>query len=215
MESRYILTVVFLTAGFLVLLVSTVGVVRMRDMYSRLHAAGVGGSLGLMLAGVGLVIYEGIGTTSGKVLLVTLAVFITNPIATHIVAKVAYRESLPAQEGAVTVKKDAAAAQSGKAGGPSAGNTSVQTDTLAGPSDSLAAGDVTAGRGPSDSSPAGDVTTRNGVPDSSPAGDKPAQGATPEDRTAACGPSAGDTSAQDGAPEGLVPQEAPLRGERG
>ena len=97
MEIRDILTVIFMLLGFFCFVASTVGVFRMKDFYCRSHAAGICGSAGLIFCGVGLFIYEGVNITGFKILLVLLAVCLSSPIGTHIICKVAYKQSLEAE----------------------------------------------------------------------------------------------------------------------
>lgn len=94
MMIRDVLTIIFMTAGFISFAASAIGVLRMKDFYCRLHAAGVCESAGLVLCSVGLLIYEGLNMTGIKIFVVFLAVFIASPIGTHIIAKVAYKQSL-------------------------------------------------------------------------------------------------------------------------
>ncbi len=97
MGIKEILTVIFLSLGFICFIASAVGVFRMKDFYCRLHAAGVSESAGLILCSTGLFIYEGLTMTGIKIFAVFLAVFIASPIGTHIIAKVAYKQSLQAE----------------------------------------------------------------------------------------------------------------------
>ena len=94
---RNIFTILFRSSGFLCFVVSTIGVFRTKDFYCRSHAAGICGSAGLILSAMGLFIYEGINTTGIKILLVLLTVCLSSPIGTHIICKVAYKESLEAE----------------------------------------------------------------------------------------------------------------------
>ena len=96
MEIREILTIVFMSAGFLCFVTSTIGVFRMKDFYCRSHAAGICGSAGLIFSALGLFIYEGANITGFKILIVMLAVCLSSPIGTHIICKVAYKQSLAA-----------------------------------------------------------------------------------------------------------------------
>ena len=96
MEIREILTIVFMSAGFLCFVASTIGVFRMKDCYCRSHAAGYCGSAGLIFCALGLFIYEGANITGFKILIVMLAVCLSSPIGTHILCKVAYKLSLAA-----------------------------------------------------------------------------------------------------------------------
>ena len=100
MGIKEILTILFMSAGFLCFVASTVGVFRMKDFYCRSHAAGICGSAGLIFSGVGLFIYEGVNITGFKILLVLLAVCLSSPIGTHIICKVAYKQSLEAEANA-------------------------------------------------------------------------------------------------------------------
>ncbi len=97
MEIRNILTILFMSAGFLCFVASTIGVFRMKDFYCRSHAAGICGSAGLIFSGLGLFIYEGVNITGIKILLVMLAVCLSSPIGTHIICKVAYKQGLAAE----------------------------------------------------------------------------------------------------------------------
>ena len=94
MTVREIAAMFFLLIGLLSFVASTIGVFRMKDFYCRLHAAGICESAGLILSAVGLFIFEGATITGLKIFLILLAVFLASPIGTHIICKVAYKESL-------------------------------------------------------------------------------------------------------------------------
>ena len=98
MDVREVLTVVFLSLGFICFLLTTIGVFRLKDFYSRLHAAGICEAAGLVLCSVGFLIYEGPSITGLKIFAVFLAVFIASPIGTHIITRVAYKESIKNKE---------------------------------------------------------------------------------------------------------------------
>ncbi|MCI8348298.1 MAG: monovalent cation/H(+) antiporter subunit G [Firmicutes bacterium] len=98
MDVREILTVVFLSLGFICFLITAIGVFRLKDFYARLHAAGICEAAGLVLCSVGFLIYEGPSITGLKIFAVFLAVFIASPIGTHIITRVAYKESIKNKE---------------------------------------------------------------------------------------------------------------------
>ena len=106
MNAREILTVIFMSLGFVCFLISAIGVFRFKDFYARLHAAGICESAGLVLCSVGFLIYEGPSVTGIKIFTVFLAVFIASPIGTHIITRVAYKQSVKASPG---TKAEAAA----------------------------------------------------------------------------------------------------------
>lgn len=98
MEIRNIFTIIFMMLGFICFFVSTVGVFTMKDFYCRLHAASICESAGLFLCSLGLFIYEGFNMTGLKIFIIFLAVFISSPIGTHIITKVAYKQSFEKEE---------------------------------------------------------------------------------------------------------------------
>ena len=98
MDVIEILTVLFLSLGFICFLITAIGVFRLKDFYARLHAAGICEAAGLVLCSVGFLIYEGPSITGLKIFAVFLAVFIASPIGTHIITRVAYKESIKNKE---------------------------------------------------------------------------------------------------------------------
>lgn len=93
-EIRCVLTIVFLVVGLFFMTVSVVGVIKFPDFFSRLHAIGVGQSLGIGFCCMGLFIYQGPDITGIKILLVLVISMLAGPIGTHIVDRVAFREGL-------------------------------------------------------------------------------------------------------------------------
>ena len=88
---REIIACILLFVGFFFIAASAIGVIRLPDFYSRLHASGMGETLGLMLSFLGLAIYEGFTLTAVKLIIIFLLVFLANPIGTHILGRVAYK----------------------------------------------------------------------------------------------------------------------------
>ena len=97
-EIRCILTAVLLVAGLFFMTVSVVGVVKFPDFFSRLHAIGLGQSLGIGFCCLGLFIYQGPDNTGLKILMVLFVTMLAGPIGTHIVDRVAIKEGLKREE---------------------------------------------------------------------------------------------------------------------
>lgn len=97
---RDVMTVIFLSLGFICFFITTVGVFRLKDFYARLHAAGICESAGLVLCSIGFLIYEGFSATGLKIFAVFMAVFIASPIGTHIIIRVAFKQSMRERENA-------------------------------------------------------------------------------------------------------------------
>ncbi|MFZ7104891.1 MAG: monovalent cation/H(+) antiporter subunit G [Peptococcaceae bacterium] len=85
---------IFLLFGFFFILVAALGVMRLPDFYSRLHASGKSETLGMLLSFIGLALYEGFTLTSIKLWFIVLFILIANPIGTHIICREAYRNGL-------------------------------------------------------------------------------------------------------------------------
>ena len=95
-EIRYAISALLLLAGLFFMVVSVRGVIKFPDFFSRLHAIGLGQSLGFCC--LGLFIYQGVNITGLKILMVLFVSMIAGPIGTHIVDRVAFREGLKKEE---------------------------------------------------------------------------------------------------------------------
>ena len=98
MMIREWISALLLITGFLLMIVSAVGVLRLPDFFSRLHASSVGETLGIVLAGLGFIVYEGLSLTSVKILLIIIAVFLVNPVGTHLIGKAALQSDQKLQK---------------------------------------------------------------------------------------------------------------------
>ena len=110
MSIRDVLIVIFLSLGVITVLITTIGVFKFQDFYSKLHASGIAGSAGILFFSIGFFIYEGITITGFKIFAVSIATFIGATIGTHIIARVAYRNMNgdPLNIGAMNISSDAA-----------------------------------------------------------------------------------------------------------
>jgi multicomponent Na+:H+ antiporter subunit G len=89
-----VLAVLLIVAGVFFLAVSAVGLLRLPDFYSRLHAIGKSETLGAILVLAGLAIYNGLELSTLKILFILLFVLIANPTATHAVSQTALHSGL-------------------------------------------------------------------------------------------------------------------------
>lgn len=97
-EIRYAISALLLLAGLFFMVVSVRGVIKFPDFFSRLHAIGLGQSLGMGFCCLGLFIYQGVNITGLKILMVLFVSMLAGPIGTHIVDRVAFREGLKKEE---------------------------------------------------------------------------------------------------------------------
>lgn len=86
-----LLAFVLMGLGLVFLIGSAIGMLRLPDFYSRVHASGNSETLGTALVFLGLAVYNGFTDTSAKIIIIFLFVFIGNPIGSHILTKTAYK----------------------------------------------------------------------------------------------------------------------------
>jgi len=76
-------------AGSVFLVAGGVGLLRMPDVFTRLHPAGLIDTLGAGLVIAGLMIQAGMSFVTVKLALVLVFIFFTSPVATHALANAA------------------------------------------------------------------------------------------------------------------------------
>ncbi|MBR9824906.1 MAG: monovalent cation/H(+) antiporter subunit G [Alphaproteobacteria bacterium] len=87
----FALSVGSMALGLMLVLAGAIGVIRLPDFYTRMHAAGVTDTLGAELIILGLILQAHDWQTIAKLALVGLLLFLTSPTATHAVANAAHR----------------------------------------------------------------------------------------------------------------------------
>lgn len=92
-----ILSGVLIAIGLFFFLGGSIGIIRLPDFYSRLHAAGMLDTMGLLLSMSGLALYLVHDFTLAnflsalKIVLIVVFVFITSPTATHAIVDAGIR----------------------------------------------------------------------------------------------------------------------------
>lgn len=87
---REILSWLFLVSGGAFCLVGGLGLLRMPDVYTRMHAAGVTDTMGSALILIGLVFLPAHWTVSVKLLGILFFLYVTSSTATHALIHAAY-----------------------------------------------------------------------------------------------------------------------------
>lgn len=88
-----------LIAGCLVCLIAAIGVLRLPDIFMRLHAATKSGFVGCGLVLIGLALIDSSTGTTFKVLLTLAFLLITTPLAGHLLGRAAYVGGTPMWSG--------------------------------------------------------------------------------------------------------------------
>ncbi len=85
-----ILSWILLLGGGFFLIVGGIGLLRLPNFYTRLHAAGITDTLGAGLILLGLMVQAGPTLVTIKLILIGVFLFFTSPTATHAVANAAF-----------------------------------------------------------------------------------------------------------------------------
>lgn len=93
--SEWIAAILLVTGGFFCF-VAGVGVVRMRDVYARMHAATKAGTLGLALVCVAVMVLAEDLLHFLEALFVFLFMIASAPVGAHLIGRAAFRTRVPA-----------------------------------------------------------------------------------------------------------------------
>lgn len=89
-----ILSWVTIITGSFFVVTGGVGILRLPDFFTRLHAVSMPDTLGIGLIVAGLVLQAGFTQTSAKLIMIFLFMLFTGPAATHALAKAALHGKL-------------------------------------------------------------------------------------------------------------------------
>jgi multicomponent Na+:H+ antiporter subunit G len=84
-----VLSSISIVTGLFFMLVGTVGMLRMPDVFTRLHAAGMTDTMGAGFLILGMCLQAGIGLVLVRLVIVYAFLMFTSPIATHALARAA------------------------------------------------------------------------------------------------------------------------------
>lgn len=97
------IAIFFLMGGLFFLVVGVVGLLRLPDVYNRMHAMGKCDTLGAGLVLIGLMLLIMDITNITKLILIGVMIATINPIVTHLIAKTAYNRGTPMVEGSFLI----------------------------------------------------------------------------------------------------------------
>lgn len=90
-----VIAAAFLVAGAAFMLLSGIGLLRMPDLYTRMSATSKAASLGAGLALLAVAIHHARLDVSVRAVAAIVFVFLTVPVAAHMVGRAAYRSGIP------------------------------------------------------------------------------------------------------------------------
>lgn len=105
-EIRALIAILAILTGTLFSLVGLLGMVRLPDVYARLHATGKVGVYGAVLLLVAAAVWTPLGW--GRAIFLMVLLMISGPVAAHTIASTAYRIGIPMKN---PVRDDLSAAE--------------------------------------------------------------------------------------------------------
>ncbi|MFA6267324.1 MAG: monovalent cation/H(+) antiporter subunit G [Pseudolabrys sp.] len=85
---------VLILAGSFFTVVGAFGLLRMPDIYTRMHAASVTDTLGVGLLAFGMMLQAGFGLATLKLIFLLILFLFTGPVVTHALAQVCLHEKI-------------------------------------------------------------------------------------------------------------------------
>jgi len=92
-----ILSWIFLVAGGAFCIIGMAGLVRLPDMFTRLHGASVTETLGAGFIVIGLILQAGFTLVAAKLVIIMGLILLTSPVATHALAQAALHAGIRPQ----------------------------------------------------------------------------------------------------------------------
>jgi multicomponent Na+:H+ antiporter subunit G len=89
-----VLSWIAIVSGLFFMIVGTIGILRMPDLFTRMHAAGMTDTMGAGLLILGMCLQAGFGLVLVRLLLVYVFLMFTSPISSHAVARAALASGL-------------------------------------------------------------------------------------------------------------------------
>ena len=84
MTIQMIIAVALIIVGLFFMTASLIGIITLPDFFARLHAQGVGDTLGAFLILAGMMVWTGANLLSVKILLIFIIIVLTNPLGTNL-----------------------------------------------------------------------------------------------------------------------------------
>lgn len=84
---RFIVGIAFIIMGLLVFVIQLVGVYKFKYVLNRMHAAGMGDTMGLSLCLLGAMFLLGISFTTLKLVLVAAFLWLASPVSSHLISR--------------------------------------------------------------------------------------------------------------------------------
>ena len=83
----FVLGIAFIIMGLLVFVIQLIGVFKFKYILNRMHAAGMGDTMGISLCLIGAMFLYGWSFTTLKVALIVAFLWMASPVSSHLIAR--------------------------------------------------------------------------------------------------------------------------------
>ena len=90
---------ILIVSGSLFVIIGGIGLLRLPDFYSRIHAAGITDTMGAWLILAGLMFQSGLTLNTARLVILLFFLVATSPLASHALGKAAYLRGLDPLQG--------------------------------------------------------------------------------------------------------------------
>ena len=84
---RFIVGIIFIGMGLLTFVIQLIGVFKFKYILNRMHAAGMGDTMGISLCLIGCMFLYGWGFTTLKVALIVAFLWLASPVSSHLISR--------------------------------------------------------------------------------------------------------------------------------
>lgn len=84
----------FVVSGSVFVIIGSIGLLRLPDFFTRIHAAGIIDTMGAWLILIGLMFSAGLTLVTAKLVMLLIFLVMTSPLASHALAKAAFMRGL-------------------------------------------------------------------------------------------------------------------------
>ena len=95
---KELLAYILVGGGSLFVLLAAIGLLRMPDLFTRMHPSSKAATLGTVLILLGTAIHFGDGAIAVRAVLICLFLFLTAPVASHMIARAGFLSGVPLAE---------------------------------------------------------------------------------------------------------------------
>ena len=87
-------SIISLILGIFFILIGSIGILRLPDVFSRIHASGMIDTAGCAFIILGMILQSGFSLITAKLVFIGIFIFFTSPITGHVTANLARKKGL-------------------------------------------------------------------------------------------------------------------------